>query len=881
MEIFVKTMNGTSYTLDVNPSDTVELVKEKIQAQIGIPLPQQQLIFGGKQLENPYTLSMYSVYPGATLHLILRSAVVPLSSPLSSIYVPAEKVFPSGEESFRAINEWQRLGEKGDFDADTHIVAPQAHYTALHYLEQTIVTSSELHRQSGVYDLSVTPSADNVLSSLINAKIKSNAPTWIYDFMLNVQNDDMPSVDKQITTSLCQSYAIIQSVIDRFDLLVSKKFSSDFFSILLLRDEKDAAEIVKIHRTALAKIANSILVALSLARDKMIDGITAVVSPALEELCNVLGFEHMTLDVLETCRVLAYLLDLGLVCYVGSHGSRFDREYFKREIGLFIVNLQGAFGFDCRLRRLACLSGFLDARDVWVFDLRDNTKLPTAPSSRTEDKLSILTTIDALADIWGPVCAELVDGDAATTQPSRVKKYNVAKGCIRRVPDMASSSHAGFVKCHWYSWAEVQRRRLSRIFTGRQAHAEELSISLEDKLLIGTELTVNGGCDFSLQEYEMNYGDIIREAGPRPSSWRFDGVAVSLQLAAPKFVTIQIEGQTKRLPEKTVKENAWQKWNTNPERANPGILNNYYGVEISHCTGNARRVPLKEILLMEPVLYFLERQIPGWIETPWGKEFRKALETQSKDAVFQFWNQHVAARPQIGRLVSSVLDILDNTGITNSGFQAALLHQNYENVVRFETKRNDWMSLLKDSYLTATYAIVNRMCLEHRRPDHTTSVCNNEQRYSVFQTAVGLENGAQLNDHIKIKPCGLQFKKVDDDARGLAAPYLLTPETGSRLIRRLMQWHIEATELVNQYPHDHTRGYKVILRASQQSYGGMRHQRNRKLLAAATKDNVTNTLNGLANLAPTQEALSKLEIEAKLPEELGNQDAEGDRRAAC
>jgi hypothetical protein len=67
-----------------------------------------------------------------------------------------------------------------------------------------------------------------------------------------------------------------------------------------------------------------------------------------------------------------------------------------------------------------------------------------------------------------------------------------------------------------------------------------------------------------------------------------------LQIAAPKkIISIQVQGQAKRIPEKTVKENAWQKWNSHPERANPFLLNSYYGVEISDCTGNARRVPLK------------------------------------------------------------------------------------------------------------------------------------------------------------------------------------------------------------------------------------------------------------------------------------------------
>ena len=452
--------------------------------------------------------------------------------------------------------------------------------------------------------------------------------------------------------------------------------------------------------------------------------------------------------ILTLTRKVVLLLDAAVVSYVKSHSFDLDGRNLPT---LEVSDGEDWFSFTCASTKLACLDAFMDGRKVWVFTLLENdTDIVDRPHRAAKNGSYVLTRMQDLADIWGPVYT-------VRSTSGLIKQYGVSKGVICRTKESSKSPIPGAVQCHYFSRISSFRRKTINLLSS----GEELLLAEDDLLLIGGGLRTNQDCKYTLSDFKYDCASDISPLGTKESVWKPD--TRSLAVGFSKYIGITVSGTQKLVPQTTLKQHILDKWTTLPSRANPGILNQYLGVEISHCTGNARRVALRQLMTSSSVVSVLERQSPGWMNKPWGKVFNAALRSDEKDMMFSLWKGWASDRAEMAELFCCVLEFLNGTGRDQHNFYAALLHDNEEEAVSIQPTINDWSIALRDTHLTSAYVLITNICLHCEVPDLITSTCYVRNARTVLETEFvtkSLDEQYGLGVYYKLQPGGDLLKQI-------------------------------------------------------------------------------------------------------------------------
>ncbi|PQE21738.1 beta transducin het-e4s protein [Rutstroemia sp. NJR-2017a BBW] len=141
------------------------------------------------------------------------------------------------------------------------------------------------------------------------------------------------------------------------------------------------------------------------------------------------------------------------------------------------------------------------------------------------------------------------------------------------------------------------------------------------------------------------------------------------------------------------------------------LLHNLYGVEVSTCTGNARRISLIDLIFTTPLKRYLESILQG--SSSFIKKVLAAIEKKDPIDFLGCYTNYTDGRDDFVSLLNVFFAFLADTGVDSRGNLNALYISKSKKafIVTLPKKSYPWAEILEDSVKSFTLAVLTDTCL--------------------------------------------------------------------------------------------------------------------------------------------------------------------------
>lgn len=542
-------------------------------------------------------------------------------------------------------------------------------------------------------------------------------------------------------------------------------YCADSINVLVVNGERpDVAELVPIGEKQIYGLLDSFDRSLQNASTEyemagiFVDCCEFLQSLGLSSATNTIYYDQSEAE--RTCRAagaVVSLLDFAMVSYSGAHLEPFNERYLgaKASDGFMIAN-----DLIFRRRRMKCLSAYLQDKPAWVFEAlavgnNKNSKGPFAQITQLSTEsfsrlvttgnttpIYLSTTIEEFATIWGPAWKKVLKD-----RPDIVLRYDVGPGHIIPWPRSEGEPPLlpGEVFCHWT--VDEDDISSSGPFPSKSGH----------RLLIGGRLLRNTECLTKSSEFEVK---MVNEGRRNPfgvnhSSFEADSQTVSVQIGG-FGLNAGIQEQHKRRGA-LFRDDLLAAWTHQPPRHNPRVFRHWFGVEVSVCTGNARRRRLSQILGSPTVQNYLESICMRWPSEQHKSRYFDALNSSDIQSFDNLFRTDAEYQGTIANAISLSLSAILKTGIDRNNCLSAMWAPDCHEVhsIAFPDWEYSWTGILADGSDGCNVAIVTKECLELADAGQA-SLCrkkgNSSNRYSILETYLAVNEEAKMPEGLAKRP---------------------------------------------------------------------------------------------------------------------------------